>query len=79
MAQRGGISTEIEKALKGIHYPASKDELVQKAKNNDVNHDVIINIEKLPEKKFNSPNDVKRTLNSPKVQNEYGGGSIHRP
>ena len=60
MAQRGGMTVEIEKALKGMNYPASKQDLVQKAKSNNASQDVIKTIEKLPQDQFNSPVDVQK-------------------
>ncbi len=60
MAQRGGMTVEIEKALKGINYPANKEDLVQKAKQNKANKNVIQAIEKLPSDQFKSPVDVQK-------------------
>ncbi|MGF7118533.1 DUF2795 domain-containing protein [Methanobacterium oryzae] len=60
MAQRGGMTVEIEKALKGISYPANKQDLVQKAKQNKANKNVIQAIENLPSDNFNSPVDVQK-------------------
>lgn len=60
MAQRGGMTVEIEKALKGMSYPASKQDLVQKAKQNKANQNVIQAIENLPSDNFNSPIDVQK-------------------
>ena len=60
MAQRGGMTVEIEKALKGMNYPASKQDLVQKAKSNNASQDVIKTIENLPQDQFNSPTDVQK-------------------
>ncbi len=57
---RGGMTVEIEKALKGMNYPASKDDLVQKAKQNNASQDVIQTIQKLPQDRFNSPTDVQK-------------------
>lgn len=51
---------EIFKALKGMNYPASKQDLVQKAKQNNASQDVIQTIEKLPQDQFNSPTDVQK-------------------
>lgn len=60
MAQRGGMTIEIEKALKGMNYPASKQDLLQKAKQNKANKNVIQAIENLPSDQFNSPVDVQK-------------------
>ena len=58
--RRGGITSEIEKSLKGINFPASRQDLVQQAKKNIASLNVIRAIEKLPEDKFNSPTDVAK-------------------
>ena len=57
---RGGITREIQEALKGIDYPADKNELMQQAKQNKARQDVMDAIENLPSKKFNSPVDVQK-------------------
>ena len=58
--RRGGITSEIEKSLKGISFPASKQDLVQQAKSNHASRDVINAIKNLPEDRFNSPTDVAK-------------------
>jgi len=57
---RGGMTAEMEKALKGMDFPANKNELMQQAKSNNASQDVMKAIEKLPSKKFNSPVDVQK-------------------
>ncbi|MGZ7108593.1 MAG: DUF2795 domain-containing protein [Methanobacterium sp.] len=57
---RGGMTAEMQKALKGMDYTASKQELLQQAKQNNASKDVMNTIENLPEEKFNSPVDVKK-------------------
>ena len=57
---RGGMTVEIEKALKGMNYPASKQDLVQKAKQNNASQDVIQTIQNLPQDQFKSPTDVQK-------------------
>ena len=62
MAQRGGMTVEIEKALKGMNYPASKQDLVQKAKSNNASQNVIQTIQNLSQDQFNSPTDVQKAF-----------------
>ncbi len=59
---RGGMTVEIEKALKGMNYPASKQDLVQKAKQNNASQNVIQTIQNLPMDRFNSPVDVQKAF-----------------
>lgn len=60
MAQRGGMTIEIEKALKGTSYPANKQELTQQAEQNNASQEVMDAIQNLPEDRFNSPIDVQK-------------------
>ena len=66
MAQRGGITVKIEKSLKGMNYPASKQDLVKKAKQNKASKEVIQTIENLPSNNFNSPVDVQKAFGQEK-------------
>lgn len=62
MARRGGMTIEIEKALKGMSYPANKQDLIKQAKNNKAKQDVLQTIENLPSDNFNSPVDVQKAF-----------------
>ena len=54
-----GISPEIVyNFLKGMNYPARKNELIQKAKKNNADTNVLHAIKSLPEKEYKSQNDV---------------------
>ena len=50
----------IEKHLKGIDYPASKDDLVQHARGQDAPHEVLDVLEQMPQKQYGSPADVSK-------------------
>jgi hypothetical protein len=52
----------VEKYLAGVHYPASKQELIARAKSNQANRDVIDTLNGLPEKTFNSPIDISKAM-----------------
>lgn len=54
--------SEIEKFLEGVHYPASKYELNQKARENHAPDMIIDLINDLPEHRFDSPVDVDRAI-----------------
>ncbi|WP_424355547.1 DUF2795 domain-containing protein [Methanobacterium sp. MBAC-LM] len=58
--RRGGITSEIEKSLKGMNFPANRQDLVQQAKKNNASRDVVKAIQNLPEDRFNSPTDVAK-------------------
>jgi hypothetical protein len=61
MAIRGSAA-ELEKYLKGVDYPASKDDLLEKARSNGAPDEVIDMINSLTETHFNSPIDVSKAL-----------------
>jgi len=57
-----GSAAELEKYLKGLNYPASKDDLLRKARENGAPSEVIDMINSLSESQFNSPIDVSRAF-----------------
>lgn len=48
----------VEKYIKGIKFPASKQELLKQAESNNANDDVLNILENVPEKEFYSPIDI---------------------
>lgn len=57
----GGQSpANVQTYLKGIHFPATRDDLVQKARENDAPQEVLSIIEQLPEDEFGGPQDVMK-------------------
>ncbi len=46
--------------LKGMKYPARKQDLIKQAKKNEAGPDVIDALETLPDEEFNSQNEVIR-------------------
>jgi hypothetical protein len=53
---------EVEKCLKGINYPAKKNDLVKHAQQQGANQDVIETLRELHEENFNSPVDVSKAV-----------------
>ncbi|MBD2299515.1 DUF2795 domain-containing protein [Nostoc sp. FACHB-190] len=54
---------EIQKHLKGIDYPASKQELVQHAQKQGADRKVLSLLEQLPDnKEFENPTDVNKAI-----------------
>ena len=53
---------KVEKSIKGTHFPARKQDLIQQAKENDANQDVLEVLENMPDKKFNSPVDISKAM-----------------
>ncbi len=49
---------QLQKYLKGIDYPADKQEVVKTAKQQEAPEEVVDFLERLPMERFNSPNEV---------------------
>lgn len=57
-----GFSPEtVYNFLKGMKYPAGKEDLIQQAKKNNADINVINAMESLPEKEYTSQKDVINT------------------
>ncbi len=53
---------EVEKSLKGINFPAKKEDLVKHAQQHGANQEVIETIKELPEEEFHTPIDVTKAI-----------------
>lgn len=53
---------QMQKYLKGLDYPANKDEIVECARDNGANQETCDTLEHLPDKSFDSPTDVSRAI-----------------
>ncbi|WP_434993930.1 DUF2795 domain-containing protein [Arthrobacter sp. Ld5] len=51
---------DIQKALGGVDYPASKEDLVQHAKDKGADRSVLDTLENLPDREFESPAEVNK-------------------
>lgn len=60
MAQTNPV--QIQKYLKGVDYPCSKEELVEKARDEGADEQILETLEDMPMDKFNSPNDVSQAI-----------------
>jgi hypothetical protein len=60
MAQVNPI--HVQKFLKGMDYPATKDALVKTAKKEGADEEVLSALKQLPEKQFQTPADVSEAL-----------------
>lgn len=58
----GGSSDKIQEILKGINFPASKQEIINKAKEAKVDNNIMLMLAKLKDMKFQSPMDVINAL-----------------
>ncbi|WP_414469503.1 DUF2795 domain-containing protein [Methanobacterium sp. ACI-7] len=63
MARQGRVTAAtVEKSIKGINFPASKQDLIQQAKSNNADQQVIQEIENLPQDQFSSPIDISKAF-----------------
>ena len=60
MAQVNPI--QLQKYLKGVDYPASKDDLIQRAKQQGADENVNSALEQLPDEQYQTPTDVNKAL-----------------
>ncbi len=53
---------ELQKALGGMDYPASKEDLVKHAEGNDADEDVLSFLRDLPDREYETPADVNKEM-----------------
>ena len=53
---------ELQRYLRGVDYPASKDDLVRRAEANGADERVRRALGALPAERFDSPNDVSEAI-----------------
>lgn len=54
--------TDIQQALRGVDYPASKEELIRHAEDNEADREVMNFLERIDEGQYESPADVQLEL-----------------
>jgi hypothetical protein len=64
---------QIDQLLNHIPYPIGKADLVQFAKEHSANDLVVSMLERLPDKTFNSPDDIKGLFGNLKNIGNIGG------
>jgi hypothetical protein len=52
----------MQKFLKGVDYPASKEDLLESAERNGADDDVRTTLEQLPDEEYETPADVSQAL-----------------
>ncbi|HLN56706.1 MAG TPA: DUF2795 domain-containing protein [Bacteroidales bacterium] len=62
MARVETAPIQVQKYLKGMNYPASKEDLINQAKKNRATEDVISMLEQIKSNKFNTPAEVSKAL-----------------
>ncbi len=62
MPQNRVNPVQVQKYLRGIDYPAKKNELVKRAREQGADQNVISTLESLPDQEFKTPKDVSRAI-----------------
>lgn len=55
-------AADVERAIRGIDFPADRNDLVHQAESNKAHTDIIDILKNLPGNKFNSPIDVSKAF-----------------
>jgi hypothetical protein len=53
---------EVQKALGGISYPASRDQLIKHAKDNKAGQDVLDALANIPDREYDGPTEVSSAV-----------------
>jgi hypothetical protein len=53
---------EAQKYLSGMNYPATKDEIIEHAKNQRAPKEVLEELKKIPEQEYDGPNRVSQAV-----------------
>jgi hypothetical protein len=53
---------KVQKFLRGIDYPATKEQLIEHARKNKADDDVIEALRELPEREYGGPNAVSSAV-----------------
>jgi hypothetical protein len=53
---------EVQKALGGISYPATRDQLVEHAKGKNAGKDVLDALQSIPDREYDGPNEVSKAV-----------------
>jgi hypothetical protein len=53
---------QLQKYLKGVDYPASKQDLLDRAKQEGADENVFSTLERLPDEEYQTPADVSKAV-----------------
>jgi hypothetical protein len=53
---------EVQKALGGISYPATKDQLVEHARGKNASKDILDALQHIPDREYDGPNEVSKAV-----------------
>ncbi len=53
---------EVQKALGGISYPATKDQLIEHARGKNAAKDILDALRDIPDREYDGPNEVSKAV-----------------
>jgi hypothetical protein len=53
---------EVQKALSGVDYPASKDQLIEHATKKGAPKDIVSKLREIPDEEYDGPNRVSQAV-----------------
>ena len=53
---------QLEKYLKGVDYPASKNDLIKRAEQNGADQRVLDTLKQLPDRTFDGPSGISKAI-----------------
>jgi hypothetical protein len=53
---------EVQKALGGMKYPASKDQLLEHARGKNASRDILDALQGIPDQQYDGPNEVSKAV-----------------
>lgn len=53
---------QVQKVLKGMEYPASKQDVVEHAKKHGADENICSTLEQMPDQEFETPADVSKAI-----------------
>lgn len=53
---------QVQKSLKGTHYPADKEALIRRAQENGADENIMNALKKIPNQSYKKPVDVSRAV-----------------
>jgi predicted outer membrane protein len=66
---------QIQKYLKGVDYPASREQLIENAKRLGADENICASLEQLPDEHFQTPADVSEAFKGPSSDDVGAGGA----
>jgi hypothetical protein len=53
---------KVQKFLSGIHYPATKEQLIEQARRNKADKDALEALNDIPEREYSGPDEVSKAV-----------------